>query len=443
MTIGLFVWFLGQLHGRRAALAGGTLLATDTIFLLTTCFDWGPVVFQHLLVVAALAFLGTFAATGRPSALFLGFLCFGLGMWDKALFSWTLIGLTVAALAVFPRQIVSKCTRRNLARAVAGFCLGALPLLVYNATSGLATFRSNSSFTLSEMPLKLKALRTAWNGSSVLAYLVNSSETPGQPREPETGLERMSAAVHSAFGERRRNALEVGFCGALLLLPLLWRTRARRMLLFSLVAMGLAWIQMAVTKNAGGAAHHVVLLWPLPHWFMAVAFAQATEWSALRRWKMGEWLLGAVVVFLAVANLLLTNQYFYQYARYGAARSWTDAIYRLSDETNRFRDSQLVLDDWGILNPLIVLHRGRLPLIYVDDTFLAPGESEKAQTWDQGLMEREIWIGHTLAFQEFAGTNDRIVKSAASLGLRKQMIEVVPDRNGRPVFEIFRFVRSD
>jgi hypothetical protein len=31
---------------------------------------------------------------------------------------------------------------------------------------------------------------------------------------------------------------------------------------------------------------------------------------------------------------------------------------------------------------------------------------------------------------------------AREAGFEKQIIETVPDRNGRPVFEIFRFVRK-
>ena len=40
------------------------------------------------------------------------------------------------------------------------------------------------------------------------------------------------------------------------------------------------------------------------------------------------------------------------------------------------------------------------------------------------------------------GVNDRIVRVARKAGFEKQMIETVPDRNGRQVFEIFRFVRK-
>src|SRR5260370_31318008 len=132
------------MHGRRAAWIGGLLLATDSMFILTTCFDWGPVALQHFLVVAGLLLVLKFGVSANPLALFCGFSCFGLGMWDKALFIWMLGGLAVAGVVVFHREVCSPLTCRNVGLASAGFCVGALPLLAYNISSGFPTFRSNS-----------------------------------------------------------------------------------------------------------------------------------------------------------------------------------------------------------------------------------------------------------------------------------------------------------
>jgi hypothetical protein len=145
-TVWMFEALLESTYGRRAAWIGGLLLATDTTFMLTTCFDWGPVVLQHFLLVASLFALLNFVRHGSLTALFCGCLSLGLGMWDKALFAWILSGLIVAALTVFPRELWMRLTLRHAALAAAGFSLGALPLLVYNAASGFATFRSNASF---------------------------------------------------------------------------------------------------------------------------------------------------------------------------------------------------------------------------------------------------------------------------------------------------------
>jgi len=42
-SIWLFYRLLRRIAGERAAVIGSTLLAADSLYLLTTCFDWGPV----------------------------------------------------------------------------------------------------------------------------------------------------------------------------------------------------------------------------------------------------------------------------------------------------------------------------------------------------------------------------------------------------------------
>jgi hypothetical protein len=214
-------------------------------------------------------------------------------------------------------------------------------------------------------------------------------------------------------------------------------------MLFCLIAMAVAWLQMAVTKDAGLGAHHVVLLWPLPQWFLAVTFVEAAAWRRLRWKHAGTILLPTVVVLLAADNLLLTNEYFYQLAVYGPAKSWTDAIFRLSDEASHIQADHMVVDDWGILPPLLVLNGNQLPLVLADQTFLAPGSSQYSRLWYIQRLAQDVWIGHTPEYQQWAGADERITGLARELGFEKHMIETVPDRNGRPVFEIFRFVRLE
>lgn len=425
---GLTVWLVIQLvetmHGRRAAWIAGLLLATDTLFVLTTCFDWGPVALQHFLLVAGLLLVAKFAASDRALALFCGFFCFGLGMWDKALFIWMLGGILVAAVVVFHREVWTRLTWKNVSVAAAGFCLGALPLLAYNASSSFATFRSNASFAFTDISPKVGVLRDNWSGKSLFGFLVNKTSADN-PREAQGPAEHFSFKVNSIFGEHRSNRLEGAFLIALLLTPALWFTPARKPLAFCLIALAVAWFQMAITKDAGFSAHHVVLLWPIPHIFLAVAFAEAS----LRLRKIGEWVLLAATLYLAAGNLLLTNQYFYQMARYGPSSHWTDAIYELSRSVGELRLARLVIDDWGMLNQLLLLHRGQLPLDYVGDKFLV----------DRGRLEQGLWVGHTTPYEEFRGVNDRVDKAAGAAGFRKEIIKVISDRNGRPVFEIFRF----
>jgi hypothetical protein len=443
LSVWIFVWILDRAHGPLIAWLGGLLLATDTVYLLTSSYDWGPVALQHLLSVAGIALVLHFALSGKRAPLFWGFFLFGLALWDKALFFWLFTGIAIATIVVFRREVQSRCTKENFIVAIGGLLLGALPLVAYNIASDFETLRSNSSFSLAEFPAKLHALRIAWDGQILFDYMVHAPWAPGAPRQPESALGGISAPVHSLAGFRYHyfNALLPAILLALLLaIPLLF-TRARKPILFCLIAFAIAWLQMAVTRNAGLGAHHIVLLWPIPHWFLAVVFVEAAEWRPLQPYQAGAILLASLMLFLIADNLLLTNEYFYQLAFFGANRNWNDAIFRLSDDAARIEANHLVVDDWGILNPLIALNRNRLPLAFADQSFLDPAISEADRERDLARLAQDVWIGHTPEYQLWTGEDEHIGALARSAGYQKRMLEIVPDRNGHPVFEIFRFVR--
>src|SRR5438874_619117 len=63
-TIWLFYLLLRRVAGERAALIGCGLLAVDSLYLLTICFDWGPVALQHLLLLGGSLLLVRFYQEG-------------------------------------------------------------------------------------------------------------------------------------------------------------------------------------------------------------------------------------------------------------------------------------------------------------------------------------------------------------------------------------------
>ena len=155
------------------------LLATDTMFLLTTCFDWGPVALQHLLALAGLALVFKFASEARRCTLCWDFSASASRCGTRRFFCGCSADLIVATIAIFPREVWSRCSLRNVGVAAAGLCAGALPLLAYNAASNLATFRSNSSFDLAQFPSRLHALRITWDGQILWGYMVHAPWSPG------------------------------------------------------------------------------------------------------------------------------------------------------------------------------------------------------------------------------------------------------------------------
>ena len=433
-TILLFGVLLDRVHGRRAAWTGCVLLSTDSIFLLTTTFDWGPVALQHLLLTTLMLCSVLWMQEGRNAWLAAAAFACGLAFWDKAVFVWIFTGLLCGSL-VFFRPVRKRLTAPAAAIAVTTLTIAALPLLIYNfrSTPRFYTFRSNSEFEVHDLGDKLSMLRRSWNGSGLFGYMVCEPAGPGAPRN---ALERAGFVLHQYTGDRRTSLSELALLCAILLTPILWRGRTRPSLLLLATACVIAWVFMAMS-GGGGSVHHAVLLWPLPHLFVAVAFAEASYYI-----RFGAWALGALVFFMGVANFAVTNQYLYQFVRNGPTPIWTDAINGLASAVRGAQASQVVAVDWGIDVPLSVLNKDKPTVRIVADPILAPDASPAQKKDELQLLSdpKTIWVDHTAASEVSSGIHERLVRAARTAGFDQQIIGVYSDRLDRPIFLTFRFI---
>ncbi len=437
-TIWLFYRFLERLAGRRAAIVGSGLLAADSLYLLTICFDWGPVALQHLFTLAGILLLAGFYQTGSHRRLGWGWALLGLAMWDKALAVWMLGGMGVATVLILNRRFFALFTPRRAALSIGCFLLGALPLVIYNANHHLATFRGNASWDTSDLPGKARLLSATADGHAMFGWLTAEDWQTPRPHEPRSALTMASARISALADNPRRNLMLYAFALALLVWPLA-RGAAGRAILWALVAMAIAWAQMAVTANAGGSVHHAILLWPLPEMVIAISFAAAS-----RRLKgAGVPVLAAVLAVLMAAGLLVTNEYYVRMRRNGGAVNWTDAIFPLSKYMKTARASMVFSVDWGIMDSLRMLNHGTLPLGVGTDPISKPALNDADREFLAQMIgdPDHVFINHTRDFEFFAGVNGRLVKYAQDAGYRRQVDAVIADSNGRPVYEVYRFVK--
>lgn len=443
----LTVWAFYRLGSRAftpgIGLFGAVLLATDPSFLLSTTFDWGPVALQHFFLVVGCVLVLGFAQTGSRKALGWGFGCFGLGMWDKALFVWGLSGLGVASLVVYPRQLWGALTWRNVRVAVGCFCLGALPLIIYNVRRPLETFRSNTSFSTEAFEHKIRLLPKTLGGSVFFGYFVEE-DWAAKPRLPQSRVEEMSLRLSEVAG-RRDGWMPYAFFVALGLVVVLIGVRLWKPGLappwkgavFCLVFGMVAWAQMVFTRQAGGGAHHTILLWPFPLLLIALTFG----WVAGRLGRAGNWVLGAVAVLLVVPNLLVLNQYHAQMVRNGSGGAWSDAIYGLSDKLMELKAGRVYLTDWGMLDNLRLLSKGKLPL-WVGSGALMKGEPDEADRKDAAYMLETpdaVFVSFVDGREVFPEVNRRMRRLASEAGYERELVGRIADRNGRDVFEVARY----
>ena len=94
------------------------------------------------------------------------------------------------------------------------------------------------------------------------------------------------------------------------------------------------------------------------------------------------------------------------------------------------------------MDSMRLLSRGKLPLVIATDPFTRPqgNDAERAFLAKAISGPDHVFINHTKDFEFFPGVNGKLVKYAADAGYRREVMAVIPDSYGRPVYEVYRFV---
>lgn len=438
-TVLIFFAVARRLAGMGIALAVSLLLATDAVFLLTCVFDWGPVALQHVLFATALFAGFRYSETGNWRWLFTLNLAAGLALWDKAIFIWLLAGFGLALAACFPRHLLAIFrSPRLLAAALAGFLLGAGPFLYYNAVNPLRTFTANAEVDDSvPMTFKLLMIDRTMDGSGLFGYIVRESPE-GYPQ----GLkfhEKAPLWLSGVLKAPRSSWQHLLLVAALLFAPLAWFGPRRRFAAFLLLGTVLSALLMFSTRNAGASQHHTILLWPAPQLILVMVLAEAA-----RRWprKGASFALAATLLCVA-SNAVILNQYLAQFISSGPAVFWTNAIRPLVNELGLHQGRLVFAADWGISEQIQFYGAGRIGFHRPADGVIISLHEPLSQAFvDKQLADpRNLFVTHTEGREAFVGVRQKLIEFAAARGYRDQILKVIPDRHGVPIFEIHEFRR--
>jgi 4-amino-4-deoxy-L-arabinose transferase-like glycosyltransferase len=434
-SVWLFFSIVDRVAGRRAAILGALLLATDATFLIATAYDFGPIALLHCLMLAGIFLLLRFERTGSSKYLALAFLLFGLALWHKALFIWMLGGLTAAAAVVLPRRVAALVSVRRVALAATAFCVGAAPLIYYNMVTGGGTLKTTEVMS-GTAPLAQKVLlvRKTMEGSVMFGWLTEDLH-PESVIAPHGLLQQAAVAVSSRVGPVRRDWMLYAFLASLGLVPWLWFTPVRRAALFSVVYLAVAWGLMILLPNTGATLHHVILLWPFPHLLIALAVSQLS----FRFGRAGAAAAVGAAAALVAGNLLVVNQYYADLSTRGTTALWTDAVYPLFNYLDALDKPVVVTADWGFSATLCLLSDGSLPQHDISFTLLQPTAAE--ESWIGSLMNSPgaVFVDYTPGNEQFPGVRERLAAIAAKAGRTKRVVAEIRDRNARPRFEIVRY----
>jgi len=403
LTLYLFLRLVSRVADRRTAIVATALLATDTTFVLTTSLDWGPAAVQIFgcVMLANLAL----RAVERPRAVVLaaaGFVA-GFLVWNKAVFLFSLAGALVAAGIVF-RDRIKQVRLRAIPALACGFIAGSLPLVVFNASSGMATWRVRETLQSYSLGYKIVAAVSTLDASAFNGYMFENSPA------------------------LRHDVLPVALLASALVLP--WTgadKRRRRLLQFVWMAGLFTFLTMLPFRNAGAGPQHIVLLYPLPQLIVAATFIPAVAAAGWLR-KAGVWVVTAVTC----AGVLLTVAYRLQMSANGLTVYWTDAIYGLARELRTEQATDVVAADWGIEEPLRALSEGRIRIV----ADRIPSAALRAN----GGRNLRI-VKHGDGFTLYPERLRTLEESARAAEVRLVPAAHVMDAHGRVMFEVFSLGR--
>src|SRR5580658_4174177 len=219
------------------------------------------------------------------------------------------------------------------------------------------------------------------------------------------------------------------FFAAVLLAPLAgWN--GIRAIAFLLIAMAVAWIQMAVNPHTGGSVHHTILLWPWPQAVIAISLAGVSR----RMGQFGIPAMAGVVALVCLSCLLVTNEYYTKIVRNGGTPIWSVAVFPLAESLQHSGAAHVFCTDWGIFDAIILLDRDRPEVMNGIGT-------EKNLTDLKWALDdpTNLFVSHPKEAEAQVGMNENLVEAAGKLGYRQDVLQTIADGYGRNIFTIYRF----
>jgi 4-amino-4-deoxy-L-arabinose transferase-like glycosyltransferase len=453
----LLTYFIGKrLYGRWVGAVAATLLAIFPSFIFWTRV--GIYVISHIVAVTlgiVLAFL-RWRDTGRRRWLFLATLLVGIGLWTKLLFLWFIIAIPAAYLLLLgadwaaedrndrwsPARAMSAAWRRfrrdvpvegpaDLVAALAGFAVGAFPVIYYNAVSrgSYLVLRSNlfhtengvNNFAVwSNVKVEADAVRVLLDGGYFWFYggIYTNPIYPWLVGLSTVGLLLLVHCVASLRVYRRATVF---------------------LFAFALVVFVLSCFTVSIL----GATHLLILL-PIPQLFVAAFTVNVARWrrahltidNPVATTALMAGLVGVLLVPVMGRDLWVDARYHQAVARTGGYSGFSSAIYSLADYLQQHQIDRPYALDWGFKYNLMIATDGQVqPLEIYGSTY------DAGPDFDQALRAAlatpsPVFIAHTEEGSAFPRL-DAFKRIAAENGKQVTLERVFKQLDGKPVYELF------
>ena len=334
--------------GLPAAIGAGLFLSFDPTFFFISTLDWGAAVPSFVCRCACFLFAVRWAQLHKTTDAFLLGLFAGLGFFNKADFAVFLIGIVVATLLCYWRQILAAIREYSFGVGLAalGFGIGAAPMILKIPRMVALSVSGPHPNSAGQSGVKLRTILSMYDGShfyrlmnvgGVFERMYDGATTVRAP----LGI-ALAASVTSYF------VLAYG------------RKSVRsRPILFLIVAAALITLGIFLLPDAI-RIHHATLVYPLPHLILAATimlFWKARVFSA----KINSAIVA--VIALVVVDLIATEFYATVSTERliretGGRGRWSESFNSFCSENRDRSGLKIVSLDWGFNEQLAFLTDG-------------------------------------------------------------------------------------
>jgi len=447
-----------HLAGPAAASVAGFLLAVNPSFVFWSRQGIFVTNLTALLLVASLLAGLRWWSGRRPADLWLMAFLWGLGLYTKLLFVWGILAMALAAGVSWAGQRIRGAKRpaavpaeghaRPQVRPVPGTWLPALacfllpltPLLLFNLrTGGTATtlfgnlsrsyYGVDNAAYLPNLLTRLAQLRTLLRGDHL--WYLGGIFANGWAPWLAGGL--MAVSLGTWAWQRNAatdDATPVAQRGWPPLLPL--------------VLLALIVAQSAFTVSDLFITHYALLLPLIPLTAGVAAAGLMRLWGCpglLRRSLAGLALLAALI--WAGGDLWTTLRYHRSLSVSGGRAAHSDAIYALAEYLEKGGLIAPLALDWGLDAPVRFLTAGRVnPIEVFGYADLAAPDPAFADRLTPFLDNPDnVYLAHAAGQTVFRGRVEAMTALARSRGLRVQEEARFAERDGTPLFVVYRIGR--
>jgi len=394
--------------GLASALVVGLLLAFDPNFFFLSVIDWGAAVPSFLCRCASFYFLVSWQGRHRTAHAFLAGLFAGLGFFNKADFAVLLFAIALAAACCYWRQILAgiRARRRAALLACIGFFIAISPM-VMKLPWILRTATASPPVDYVE---KLHAMRSMYDGS----YFYRLMSVGGR-------FDHMNEApsVWSGLGFTLIAAL-------LVFLVIRKRCDATRLLTFLILATIFTTLGVMLVPSAA-RIHHMVLVFPLPHLFIAFVSVSIWKLSANGRGARAAVLIVLCAVVATQLHAIRRTQELIHDT--GGRGWWSDSFNSFCDENRNRSDVTIVSLDWGF--------NEQLNFLTDKPKLLEPFWKFEENPQTLSSDPHYIYLAHPPEYSEY-GYDTRYLDAARNSAVPAK-IEPHFDREGQVTFYTIQF----